>query len=485
MRASLVRCTEIQYTKYYWVCMTLFLVYLPTCTMIIVLLVILAQMDKFEAKLRRSRQHQQHQKQQQQQGQSSAPSTTMTTVMDNSELAGHHQLSSARPASSCSGQLGQAQATGGQAQVSLKSSLSISIKYRRRIMKILFFYLLTSIVCWTPLQSLIVYRHFRTAAMPADWFFELAFYAQLCASLSAAMNPIIFGFLSEPFRRFVAKSWMFRLFDKVLMRRAAAAAAAAANGQARQQVQDNRFALDDHQNHHHHHHHHQRRHGTRAAANDGKAQHLQADNKFQTRTRNNHLLERAGSSQRPTGGLEPPRLTLDYVEHESRPPSSRDQIELEVVAGEAASKRVSKISGHPHRLLPTPPLQQQRLQQHGLHTKTQQANKSNCESFSPGKQGGHRSHKSRKSKAASSAANGLREASAERQTGTSKRVSFNKYDASVRILMPSNGSSSGGHENKAFVGQDELANGNLNQHQSEENGLAATNSITSACNGHA
>lgn len=91
------------------------------------------------------------------------------------------------------------------------------MKYRRRIVKILFTYLLTSIICWTPLQFTIIYRHFRSDPIPSPWFFELAFFAQLSASLTAAMNPIIFGFLSQPFRRMVAKSLMFRFLNKAFV----------------------------------------------------------------------------------------------------------------------------------------------------------------------------------------------------------------------------------------------------------------------------
>lgn len=123
--------------------------------MTIVLVVILAQMDQFEAKLRRSRGSQQ-----------------------------------------C-------------------NTMSINMKYRRRIVKILFTYLLISMICWTPLQFIVIYRHFRSEAVLAHWFFELAFFAQLSASLSSAMNPIIFGFLSQPFRQIVAKLWIFRLFEKM------------------------------------------------------------------------------------------------------------------------------------------------------------------------------------------------------------------------------------------------------------------------------
>lgn len=124
--------------------------------MIIVFVIILAQMDKFEAKLRRS----------------------------------------------CDSQSSH--------------SLSINIKYRRRIVKIIFAYLLTSIICWTPLQFTVIYRHFRSEPTFSPWFSELTFFAQLSASLTAVMNPIIFGFLSQPFRRLVTKSFMLKFLDKIV-----------------------------------------------------------------------------------------------------------------------------------------------------------------------------------------------------------------------------------------------------------------------------
>lgn len=125
--------------------------------MIIVFVIILAQMDKFEAKLRRS--------------------------CDNTQSS---------------------------------HSLSINIKYRRRIVKIIFAYLLTSIICWTPLQFTVIYRHFRSEPTFSPWFSELAFFAQLSASLTAVMNPIIFGFLSQPFRKLVTKSFMLKFLDKIV-----------------------------------------------------------------------------------------------------------------------------------------------------------------------------------------------------------------------------------------------------------------------------
>lgn len=156
--------------------------------MTIVLVVILAQMDRFEARLRRSR----------------------------------------------------------SIQTGPNCSLSINMKYRRRIVKILFTYLLTSIICWTPLQFTIIYRHFRSDPVPSPWFFELAFYSQLSASLTAAMNPIIFGFLSQPFRRVVAKSLMFKFLDKIVGSNAGARSSAENNHQ-RNEV----HAMNNTARHHH------------------------------------------------------------------------------------------------------------------------------------------------------------------------------------------------------------------------------------------
>lgn len=169
-------CEMIEYTKYYWVVIAFFLIYLPTIFMTIVLLIILAQMDKFEAKLRRSRTLQVSGARQPEQQQQKCAATSSKSNLD--------------------------------------SSLTINMKYRRRIVKILFTYLLTSIICWSPLQFSIIYRHFRSEAIPSPWFFELAFYAAVSASLTAAMNPIIFGFLSEPFRRIVTRSLKLHFFEK-------------------------------------------------------------------------------------------------------------------------------------------------------------------------------------------------------------------------------------------------------------------------------
>ncbi|KAG9509423.1 Ubiquitin carboxyl-terminal hydrolase calypso [Fragariocoptes setiger] len=152
-----VWCNEdVQYSKYYWLIITAFLIYLPMASMTIVFCVILAQMDKFDAKLRRS----------------------SISTLHNPAVA------------------------------------SIKISYRRKIIKVLIIYLLTTTICWTSLQVTVFYRHFRKEDQLPSWFQEAVFFSQTFASLSSAINPIIFGILSEPFRKALSTSRLFKFAKK-------------------------------------------------------------------------------------------------------------------------------------------------------------------------------------------------------------------------------------------------------------------------------
>lgn len=150
-------CELIHISKYYWVVITFIIVYLPTFFMTIFLVIILIQMDKFEAKLRRSRTNQSN------------------------------------------------------------SSLTINMKYRRRIVKVLILYLGISIVCWAPFQFSIIYRHFRKEACLPPGYSDFVFASQLLASVPGALNPFVFGFLSQPFRKVVSNFWMFEYLNKLLI----------------------------------------------------------------------------------------------------------------------------------------------------------------------------------------------------------------------------------------------------------------------------
>lgn len=171
--------------------------------MTIVLTIILLRMDKFEAKLKRSRATQGQQQQQQQ----TSLRLSITALPMFVQRSGPLTM-----ATNSDGGLGSSS----QASRSSNYLQTRNMKYRRRIMKILIFYLLTSVVCWSPLQFFYIYRfiHYGNEEGFPDWFSDAAFCASLFASLSGVMNPVIFGFLSEPFRRIITKSRLIRFFFK-------------------------------------------------------------------------------------------------------------------------------------------------------------------------------------------------------------------------------------------------------------------------------
>lgn len=88
---------------------------------------------------------------------------------------------------------------------------TVSIKYKKRIIRIFFLYLITSLICWLPLIYTIVYR--LTSKIPKEeWFANVIFGATMCSSLSAVLNPFIFGFLSEPYRRIWSRCIAYKFF---------------------------------------------------------------------------------------------------------------------------------------------------------------------------------------------------------------------------------------------------------------------------------
>lgn len=187
-------------SRYYWFAINLLFIYLPVCIMTIVLAIILLRMDKFEAKLKRSLaiRDQHHQQQ-----------TSLRRNITASPMFVQRPgtLSFATNSDGGLGSISHSNRTSNSLQTS-------KMKYRRRIMKILVFYLLTSIVCWSPLQFFYIYRFIYYKRILPSWFPDAAFCASLFASLSGVTNPIIFGFLSEPFRRVITKSWLIRFFCK-------------------------------------------------------------------------------------------------------------------------------------------------------------------------------------------------------------------------------------------------------------------------------
>lgn len=87
-------------------------------------------------------------------------------------------------------------------------SLNVNMKYRRHIVSILLIYLLVSVVCWAPLNLSIIYRLMTIRKTSfANTFLEFNFFCELAVATSAALNPIIFGFLSRPFRQLMSRFW--------------------------------------------------------------------------------------------------------------------------------------------------------------------------------------------------------------------------------------------------------------------------------------
>lgn len=87
-------------------------------------------------------------------------------------------------------------------------TLNVNMKYRRHIVSILLMYLLVSAICWLPLNLSIIYRLTTIGkTFFPNSFNEFNFFCELGVATSSALNPIIFGFLSRPFRQIIKRSW--------------------------------------------------------------------------------------------------------------------------------------------------------------------------------------------------------------------------------------------------------------------------------------
>ncbi|XP_076369179.1 substance-K receptor-like [Tachypleus tridentatus] len=78
----------------------------------------------------------------------------------------------------------------------------IKLKYRRRVIKMLFVYLLNCFWCWFTFQVVVLYRHFKpTSYELPNWYRRVFFVAHLFTYANGAINPIIYGACSENFRK--------------------------------------------------------------------------------------------------------------------------------------------------------------------------------------------------------------------------------------------------------------------------------------------
>ncbi|XP_053205101.1 G-protein coupled receptor 54-like [Panonychus citri] len=95
---------------------------------------------------------------------------------------------------------------------------SIKIKHRRKVILMLFIYLITSAICWSPLQVIVFYRFiaFKSVDSVKPWNEEAKFWAQVFASANSALNPLIYGITNGSFRKAICLlypklSWFLRL----------------------------------------------------------------------------------------------------------------------------------------------------------------------------------------------------------------------------------------------------------------------------------
>lgn len=92
-------------------------------------------------------------------------------------------------------------------------------RHRKKIIVMLWVYLVASTVCWGPFQVLVFYRYYLKPTPASElppWFHKMVFIQHLLASLNAAIDPIIYGIVNETFRRALVLHFPFlgRVFGK-------------------------------------------------------------------------------------------------------------------------------------------------------------------------------------------------------------------------------------------------------------------------------
>ena len=77
--------------------------------------------------------------------------------------------------------------------------------YRKRILQMIFVYLLVSLVCWAPMTLCVFYKalyHDKAEdRLLPNWFQNVKFTQHVLACVNAAINPLIYGVVNETFRK--------------------------------------------------------------------------------------------------------------------------------------------------------------------------------------------------------------------------------------------------------------------------------------------
>ncbi|RWS30848.1 substance-K receptor-like protein [Leptotrombidium deliense] len=86
-----------------------------------------------------------------------------------------------------------------------KETSAAILDHRRKIIRMLFFYLINAAVCWLPLQIIVFYRFLYRLERIPKWMSAGFFVGHLFVTANSAINPIIYGFANKSFRTYIFK----------------------------------------------------------------------------------------------------------------------------------------------------------------------------------------------------------------------------------------------------------------------------------------
>ncbi|XP_054712164.1 substance-K receptor-like [Uloborus diversus] len=78
----------------------------------------------------------------------------------------------------------------------------LKMKYRKKVIKVLFMYVLNYLVCWVLFQVVVLYRYFKLPQQELPpWYQKVYFPAHVLTYAQSTINPIIYGICNESFRK--------------------------------------------------------------------------------------------------------------------------------------------------------------------------------------------------------------------------------------------------------------------------------------------
>ncbi|CAL1282020.1 unnamed protein product [Larinioides sclopetarius] len=78
----------------------------------------------------------------------------------------------------------------------------LKMKYRKKVIKVLFMYVLNYLAFWVLFQVVVLYRYFKPPQQElAPWYRKVYFPAHVLTYAQSAINPIIYGVCNESFRK--------------------------------------------------------------------------------------------------------------------------------------------------------------------------------------------------------------------------------------------------------------------------------------------